>query len=668
MTAYRYPSPRLDTVACPVCREDGVLSLCAANGFDIYRCPKCATDFVAPMPDATVLRKFYDRREWFEAGEWGGYSDYDLQTEPALPFVENILSSFPPDGTVRSILDVGCGFGSHLRLAYDKGWKCFGIEPSAHARSVIQERHGNDFFVVEAADHLLPHEFDLVLLLDVIEHLREPYALLLTLFAKGAITPNTLVAIFTPNARSAKACAAPADWAYRHPPSHLIYFSARSLLYLLQELRFTSIQIDGAHPFTSDVDAGYSDETSELNDRLRLFDGLRALASGSDFAAFMQERYVPGTWSKLAEYEHLPRYRLASSLAAGRTVLDFGCGTGYGSAILADVAASVHAIDIDEDAVQWARRHQRAENLVYEVRSDAGLSLPERSFDLITCFEVIEHVDENTQGEIIANLSRLLREHGALLISTPNPEVTALYGENPYHVRELSEEEFVALLRTQFQYVRVARQSIIPAVVISEGNDSLAHLRPIEGYEAATSTMRPAIFVALCSHGPAAEFPTTCFLDTENDYIAEHLGHAREKNAALFARYKLQEELATVRHESDGTGAAMAETRRLHDVLGRKDEAISQQQGEIHRLMDVLAKKDEALSQQQGEIHRLMDVLATKDEALPKQQGEIHRLMDVLATKDEALSQQQGEINRLTAVIATKDEALSRSSRPRSIG
>ena len=72
----------------------------------------------------------------------------------------------------------------------------------------------------------------------------------------------------------------------------------------------------------------------------------------------MQERYVPGTWSRLAAYEHLPRYALARQLANGTRVLDFGCGTGYGAASLAEVAESVVGIDIDAGVIEWSNTHR----------------------------------------------------------------------------------------------------------------------------------------------------------------------------------------------------------------------------------------------------------------------------------------------------------------------
>ena len=87
------------------------------------------------MPADETLKALYDREAWFEGGERGGYQGYDAQTEPSVPLVPSILDRFAERGPGLSVLDVGCGYGTHLRLAADRGWQCFGIEPSAHANA-----------------------------------------------------------------------------------------------------------------------------------------------------------------------------------------------------------------------------------------------------------------------------------------------------------------------------------------------------------------------------------------------------------------------------------------------------------------------------------------------------------------------------------------------------
>ncbi len=55
-------------------------------------------------------------------------------------------------------------------------------------------------------------------------------------------------------------------------------------------------------------------------------------------------------------YEHYHRYALASIWCADERVLDAACGEGYGSALLAESARSVHGVDLSTAAIEHARR------------------------------------------------------------------------------------------------------------------------------------------------------------------------------------------------------------------------------------------------------------------------------------------------------------------------
>ncbi len=504
------PTLRKIDHACPVCGDKAHVGfLCHVDGADVYTCATCRADHVFPMPSEQALKSYYDRSAWFEGGEKGGYEDYDAQTAWSVDLLNAILAPFAGRSGL-SILDVGCGYGTHLAIAAKQGWRCFGVEPSAHARAKAQERLGGEAYVVETIADLIPHEFDVVLMLDVVEHLRSPYPTFYQLFSIGAITAKTVVLITTPNAGSADAKRDPAAWAYRHPASHLVYYAPETLSYFLTRLHFKNIEVGG-----SDANAATRADLSSCA-------GLIATASGSDFTEFMRERFVPGTWSKLAEYEHMPRYALAKPLAANKSVLDFGCGTGYGAAILADTATEVVGLDIDAGALEWARDSHRNARLTFRRHDDLGATLPAASFDLVTCFEMIEHVDHKTQLAVVASIARLLRDDGVLLISTPNPAVTALYGANPYHLREMSEAELRDLLSPHFTHIRILRQYVHVGVAIDDGNaDGRLALGPMED-DGAIET-KPLAFIALCSRQPVPEISSRILFDQDTDYIQQFM-------------------------------------------------------------------------------------------------------------------------------------------------
>jgi 2-polyprenyl-3-methyl-5-hydroxy-6-metoxy-1,4-benzoquinol methylase len=546
--------------ACPVCGETARIGLlCRTDGQDVYTCAACTADHVYPMPSAADLKAYYDRAEWFEGGEKGGYENYDAQSLSAADQMGAILAPFA-GRTHLSILDLGCGYGTHLAVAAKAGWKCFGVEPSAHARKVAQERLGGAAYVVETIGDLIPHEFDVVLMLDVIEHLASPYPSFYQLYSIGAITPKTVVVITTPNAGTAAAKRNPAAWPYRHPASHLVHYTAEALTHVLKQLYFADIAVMGLSPAD-----GVSTALADCA-------GLMVTARGSTFAEFMRERYVPGTWSKLAEYEHMPRYALAKTLAAGRSVLDFGCGTGYGAAMMAETAAEVTGLDIDAAALAWAKASHHNPRLSFRRHEDLGASLPGASFDLVTCFEMIEHVDHQTQKAAVAGIARLLKDDGLLLISTPNPDVTALYGANPYHLREMNEAEFRELLAPHFPYVHILRQYVHVGIAI--GHDTAGEQLTTGFVASGAAATKPLAFIALCSRQPLPDVPGRILFDQDTDYIAQFMHKANT--------------LHKIRLEAYEQGArAHGLTLRLEQITAERDaraEALHAKTNELRAL------------------------------------------------------------------------------------
>ena len=560
-------------------------------------------------------------------------------------FVEQRLESFGA-APGRSVLDIGCGYGNHLALAAGRGWKCFGVEMSEHARGVAKSRLANGAHIVGDVDELLPHQFDLILMLDVLEHLPAPEALFYKLFAIGAIQPHTQVVITTPNAGSAAATQNPDHWKYRHPPSHLVLYSAQALTILLKRLRFTAVRVEGMHPVSA---------PAEAQAPWRDFGGLQAVASGSDFAAFMQERYVPGTWSRLAEYEHMPRYAIARSLAEGKTVLDFGCGTGYGSALLAGVASGVIGLDIDAGAIEWASQTHVYPGLQFLRRNDLGASLPQASFDLVTCFEMIEHVDFATQTAVIASMARLLTDDGLLLISTPNPEVTRQYGANPFHLREMTRDEFHTLLSPHFPHVLMLEQRICNAISVTQtgGNSGLMPL----SLQGGGSGSEPAAFVALCSRRPIASPAQMVFFDEESDLIGEYLAREKALNAARFEAYRLGEQ---VQHEIHHKEAVFARLNAMGEEFAHANAVQSSAHGRELEALQV------ELSSRVAELERTAAGLAAKDAALAETvaelaatQNELHACQNDLAARDKSLAMREAELVTKDAESVLRETALA---------
>lgn len=147
---------------------------------------------------------------------------------------------------------------------------------------------------------------------------------------------------------------------------------------------------------------------------------------------------------------HVAAYRWAMTQAAGKTVLDVACGEGYGTAMLAETAAQAVGIDRAEAVVAASARY-RAPNLAYHSTDLGRLPTIEEQYDVVASFQVIEHVPDPV--DFLAGLKHCTAPGGRILVTTPNRLMTV--SENPYHLREWTAPELLALAQPVLPGVRV---------------------------------------------------------------------------------------------------------------------------------------------------------------------------------------------------------------------
>src|SRR6185436_10656989 len=122
--------------------------------------------------------------------------------------------------------------------------------------------------------------------------------------------------------------------------------------------------------------------------------------------------------NRFSYYEtHWKRVALALLLKhcapAGRTVLDYGCGRGETLEIFGTAGFKVLGTDVDPECVRLATRYGEAVALKPE---DSVGQFGERSFDIITCSHVLEHVDNPRQT--LSALARIARRF--VIVAVPN--------------------------------------------------------------------------------------------------------------------------------------------------------------------------------------------------------------------------------------------------------
>ena len=154
--------------------------------------------------------------------------------------------------------------------------------------------------------------------------------------------------------------------------------------------------------------------------------------------------------------------------SAASPVLDAGSGAGYGSMMLADAgAARVDGIDLSDEAVADARL-RAGPSVEFTVGDVRDLPFPADTFDVVVCFEAIEHVEGREAA--LDEFVRVLRAGGLLILSSPNRDVYP--PGNPHHVYEYTPAELSSELGARFRHVQLWRQKPWLASLILDDTDS----------------------------------------------------------------------------------------------------------------------------------------------------------------------------------------------------
>jgi len=263
------------------------------------------------------------------------------------------------------------------------------------------------------------------------------------------------------------------------------------------------------------------------------------------------ERMVPQLEGQIA-FEHLHRYAIACGLADGKDVLDIASGEGYGSALLSRTARSVTGVEIDRVAVEHANHKYGGEKLRFLCGSCTAIPVRDSSVDLVVSFETIEHIEG--QEKFMEEIVRILRPDGIALISSPDrAEYGRLRAEpNPFHVRELSHEEFEKLLARYFRNFSTAKQRMVAgsAIFLPEESAHGGEKHPVAFWSGDVGDVKQLAGIpgglyslAICSNAALPALPVGVFenqresakfwdtVESHREHLERVLSHERERTA-----------------------------------------------------------------------------------------------------------------------------------------
>jgi 2-polyprenyl-3-methyl-5-hydroxy-6-metoxy-1,4-benzoquinol methylase len=136
------------------------------------------------------------------------------------------------------LLDIGAASGIFLNLARNAGYRVTGIEPSAALVADAEKLYGLNLFCGTVEQFVASEKFAVITLLDVLEHVTDPGALLASV--DRLLAPGGMLVIVTPDIDSLAARIMGGRW-WHYRVAHVNFFNRRSLEWLLAKNGFATV-------------------------------------------------------------------------------------------------------------------------------------------------------------------------------------------------------------------------------------------------------------------------------------------------------------------------------------------------------------------------------------------------------------------------------------------
>lgn len=196
-----------ERVRCLVCRSADARRLYELTLFSIYRCGSCGQVYQHPLPTEAEIRELF--AQLYTTGEgsvpelrdYYGFCYEDDAGNPLVQLYERWLDRLEARVRPGRLLDIGCGTGLFLQVARRRGWEPYGVDECEEALDYARSKFGLEVAQGEFSELPLGgRRFDAITLWDIVEHAREPVALLAEV--RRRLAPGGVVGLSTPNQRS----------------------------------------------------------------------------------------------------------------------------------------------------------------------------------------------------------------------------------------------------------------------------------------------------------------------------------------------------------------------------------------------------------------------------------------------------------------------------------
>jgi len=199
------------------------------ESYTIFWCPNCNNAFTSPPPSPDLLISLYSTGNYrsMDGDRFNRYVEHFVRYFSILK--KHNINKYRP--TTGALLDVGCGRGLFLDIMRKDGWSVTGVEFNEETARNAASKYGVKVVSVEAMTGFKDESFDVVTLYHVLEHMRDPSAVLQE--CRRLLKKQGLLVIAVPMFDSLQASLGKALWFHLDVPYHLFHFTLRGLRSLL---------------------------------------------------------------------------------------------------------------------------------------------------------------------------------------------------------------------------------------------------------------------------------------------------------------------------------------------------------------------------------------------------------------------------------------------------
>lgn len=232
---------QLEVIPCNICHSLEYETLYIKGGLPIAQCLQCGLVYANPrLTKDEIWKRYSPTYFWDEYMPAHHADDGVYRGDIHRKRAQSILSLLQPHKLQGKLLEVGCAAGFFLKVAKEDGWDVTGIEIMSPAVKYGQETLELDIHEGTLMDVSLPDaSFDVVVLIETVEHLLDPLANLELVFS--LLRPGGVVLVAVPNQDSIMRSVLGSDWSVLSPAEHLYYFTESTMSQLLEKAGFSEL-------------------------------------------------------------------------------------------------------------------------------------------------------------------------------------------------------------------------------------------------------------------------------------------------------------------------------------------------------------------------------------------------------------------------------------------